>query len=66
MVLRLLAGKTTDQRDGDGDASRGRDKILNRESGHLHEITECGFSAISLPVGIRHETDCRIKRQVRT
>ncbi len=38
------AREAPDQRDGDGDADRGGDEVLHRESGHLHQVAHGAIS----------------------
>jgi hypothetical protein len=43
--------------DGDGDARRGRDEVLDGEAGHLGQIGHGAFAAVVLPVGVGDEAD---------
>ncbi len=37
---------------------------MHGEAGHLHQVTECGFAIIALPVGVSGEADRGIEGQV--
>src|ERR1700733_7919780 len=45
----FMTRESPDYGNRDREARSGRDKVLNRQSGHLYEIAERGFSAVSLP-----------------
>ena len=53
------------QRRGDGRPGGGGDEILDGQSGHLGEGRHGGLTAIGLPVGVGHEADGGIERQMR-
>ncbi len=56
--------ESADHGNRDRQSSGGRDEILNRQSRHLHEIAQRGFSAIGLPVGIGQKADRGVERQI--
>ncbi len=56
--------ETANQRDGERDAGGGADKIMHRQSGHLHQIAHGGFGHVRLPVRVGDETDRGVERQI--
>ena len=63
--LARRAGEAADQRHRDGDAGRGRDEVLHRQAGHLHEIGHRAFAAVVLPVGVGDEADGGVEGELR-
>ena len=62
---RAAAGDdAADQRDGDGDADRGRDEVLHRQPGHLAEVRHRRLAAVVLPVRVGHERRGGVEREV--
>ena len=63
--LRGVPRKSANQRHGHGNSDRGGNKVLDRERRHLDEVAHRGVRRVGLPVGVRHEADRRVERQVR-
>ena len=57
------AGEPAHQRDRHRHADGGRDEVLHRQPGHLHEMTVGGLTGVGLPVGIGDEADRGVPRQ---
>ena len=65
IVFDGVTRKSADQRNGNGNTHRGRNKVLDSKSRHLREVAHRGVRRIGLPVCVGHEADRRVKRQVR-
>ncbi len=59
-----LANEAAHQGDRSGQARASRDKILHCQRGHLDQVTQRGFPAVGLPVGVGHEADRGIEGQI--
>ena len=64
-ALRLAPSETADQREGDRDAGRGRQEIVNGQPDHLGEVRHGRFTRIALPVGVGDEADRGVERDWR-
>ena len=64
-VLHRGAREAADQRDGERDAGRRREEVLDRQAEHLHEIGHRGFAAVVLPVGVGDEADRGVEGEIR-
>jgi hypothetical protein len=56
--------ETADEGERQRHPGRGRDKVLDGESGHLHEIAHRALAAVVLPVGVGDEAGCGIEGEV--
>ena len=56
--------KAADQCHRKHDAGRRREKVLMRQTEHLHEVGHRAFTTVILPVGIGDETHRRVERQI--
>ncbi len=62
--LRRTSGKAADQHDGQHDAGRRRDEVVHRQRHHLREVAHRRLGHVGLPVGVGHEADRRVEREV--
>jgi hypothetical protein len=60
----LLPNEAPDEGHHHGDARRGRDEVLHREAQHLGQVRQGRLPAVGLPVGVRHEADRRVERDL--
>ena len=58
------AGEAADQRDGQHDAGRGRQEVLDRQAQHLGQVGHRALAAVVLPVGVGDEGDRGVERQI--
>ena len=61
--VRLLAAETPEKSHQRGHAAGRREEVMDREAGHLGEITHGGLAAVVLPVGIGNEADGGVQGQ---
>ena len=54
-------GQAADQGDGDRDADRGGDEVLDGEAGHLGEMAHRGLARVVLPVRVGEEAHRRVE-----
>src|SRR5262249_52395481 len=59
-----MTRKTTNKRNRQHNAGRGREIILVRQAEHLHQIAQRALAAVVLPVRIGDETDRGVERQI--
>ena len=57
-----MTRNSPNERCGNGDASRGGDEIVKRQSDHLREVRHGRFTAVALPIGVGRETDRGVER----
>jgi len=58
-------GEPAEKREGDGDAGRRAEKVVDRQGHHLAEVRHGRFPGIPLPVGIGDEGDGGVHRTIR-
>ena len=64
-IAGALAGEAAHQCDRHRHADGGRDEVLHRQPGHLHQMTIGGLTGVGLPVGVGDEADRGVPRQRR-
>jgi hypothetical protein len=64
-IAGAIAGEPAYQGDRHRHADGGRDEVLHRQAGHLHQMALRRFAGVGLPVGIGNEADRGVPRQRR-
>src|ERR1019366_6498223 len=64
--LDRLAREPAHERDGNGEPAGRGCEVMNRQPGHLYEVTERCFRHVALPVRVGSEADSRVETEIRT